>query len=200
MKTTIITISVCSVLFLVACADEVPPVSVTEFMERPRLLEATMVRCGQNRSAMKYEVECVNARDAVNRLASAEKQEKRHSMEAQSERKRQALRRTQQAAADARRRVLEAQRAREEAEYLGLFEQLPDAGGTAGQPQPQAVEQPSPQDGSMAEAPAPDAATAGNGNTVNTDSVVAEAETNMPAESDLNSIREELRRHKAIQE
>jgi hypothetical protein len=30
--------------------------------------------------------------------------------------------------------------------------------------------------------------------------VVAEAETNMPAESDLNSIREELRRRKAIQE
>ena len=157
-----------------------------------------MVRCGQNRAAMKYEVECVNARDAVNRLASAEKQEQRHRIEAQSERKRQALRRSQQAAADAHRRALEAQRAREEAEYLGLFEQLPDAGGIARQPQ--AVEQPAPQDGSMGDAPLPDAATADSGNTVNSDNVVADAETNIATESDLQSIREELRRRKENQE
>ena len=125
MKTFNLTFLTAGTLFLSACAEPPPPVSVTQFMENPRLLEATMVRCGQNRAEMKYEVECVNARDAVNRLASADESSKRQHMEAQSERKRQALRRTQEAAAEARRRTLEAQRAREEAEYLGLFEQLP---------------------------------------------------------------------------
>ena len=84
---------------LAACSEPPPAVSVAEFMENPRLLEATMVRCGQNRSEMKYEAECVNARDAINRLERAEERARRAELEAQSERKRQALRRTQEAAA-----------------------------------------------------------------------------------------------------
>lgn len=99
--------------------------SVAEFMENPRLLEATMVRCGQNRTEMKYEVECVNAREAINRLERAEERERRAHLEAQSERKRKALRATQEAAAAARRRAEEEQRRREEAEYLGIFDAAP---------------------------------------------------------------------------
>ncbi len=77
-----------------------------------------MVRCGQNRSESKYVIECINARDAVNRLEAAAERERREGLEKQSERKRQALRRTQQAAAEARRRALEEQRRQEEEEYL----------------------------------------------------------------------------------
>ncbi len=113
-------ISLFGLLLLTACAKEPPPISVPEFMENPRLLEATMVRCGQNRSQMKYEVECVNARDAVNRLEAREKKARREELEALSERKRQALRRTQQAAAEARRRAAEDAQQRQEAEYLGV--------------------------------------------------------------------------------
>lgn len=118
MNTFSLSMLLFGLVFLAACAKEPPPISVGEFMENPRLLEATMVRCGQNRSQMKYEVECVNARDAVNRLEAREKKAKREELEAMSERKRQALRRTQQAAAEARRRALD----RENAEFLGVAE------------------------------------------------------------------------------
>jgi hypothetical protein len=122
MKTLRLTSGFTGLVLLAACAKEPPPVSVAEFMENPRLLEATMVRCGQNRSETKYEADCVNARDAINRLEAREKVAKRAELEAQSERKRQALRRTQQAAAEARRRAAEDRMLREQSEYLGVEE------------------------------------------------------------------------------
>ncbi len=122
MKTLHLKISFAGLVLLTACAKEAPPISAAEMMENPRLLEATMVRCAQNRSETKYLVECVNARDAVNRLEAGRKEAKSAELEAQSERKRQALRRTQEAAAEARRRALEAERLREQAEYLGVTE------------------------------------------------------------------------------
>ena len=122
MKIVPVTVCLFAGVLLVACAEEAPPTSVGEFMENPRLLEATMVRCSQNRSTMKYETECVNARDAINRLERSEERERRAALEAQSERKRKALRATQEAAAAARRRAEEDQRQREEDEYLGMFE------------------------------------------------------------------------------
>jgi len=114
---------------LAASGEEPPPTSAAEFMENPRSLEATMVRCAQNRSESRYDVECINARDAVNRLEVVETKSRREELEIQSERKRQALRRTQEAAAEARRRTLETQRLREEQEYLGIFD--PAAGEAA---------------------------------------------------------------------
>ena len=118
-------------VLLAACAKEPPPISVGEFLDNPRLLEAAMVRCGQNRSETKYLAECVNVRDAVNRLEVGEKQAQREELEAQSERKRQALRRTQAAAAEARRRAQEEQQRREQAEFLGLTDVMPDDSGLA---------------------------------------------------------------------
>jgi len=123
-----------SILFAVvpaACTDDPPPIAVSEFMESPRLLEATMVRCNENRSQMKYDAECVNARDAVNRLEARQERLRREELERQSELKRQALRRTQEAAAAARQRALEEEQRRKEAEYLGLFEEV--GGGADGQ-------------------------------------------------------------------
>jgi hypothetical protein len=135
------TVAVFFVLSLVgACGEEPPPPTVTEFMEDPILLEATIVRCGQDRSATRYDEECVNARDAVDRIAAAREQERRKELEAESERKRQALRRAQEAAADARRRVHEAQKRREEAAYYGEFEPLPPDDETSGDAEPAAGE------------------------------------------------------------
>ena len=150
-----------------------------------------MVRCGQNRSEMKYEPECVNARDAVNRLERAEARERQRQLEAQSERKRQALRRTQEAAAAARRRADEERRRREEAEYLGIFED-----GSAVSPpterQPETAPAPAPLNSGNAPGadfqPAPPADTS-----VEVPISSPPPEASAPA-SDLEAVREELRR------
>ena len=118
-----------AVSFLSACGrSEPPPRTMAEFLDNPILLEATMVRCAQDRSKTKYEVECVNAREASNSLATAEEEARRLELDKQSERKRRELRRTQEAKAEARRRAADARRRREEAEYLGVFEELPAEG------------------------------------------------------------------------
>lgn len=181
MKIVRVTIWVSGLTLMAGCAEPPPPVSVTEFMENPRLLEATMVRCGQNRAEMKYESECVNAREAVNRLERRAERERRQQLDAQSERKRQALRQTQEAAAAARRRADEERRRREEEAYLGLF----DDGGT-NEPPPVSASTP-----------------AANAPTVSVD-VAPEPSSEEPAvepvsepppdTSDLNAVREELRR------
>jgi len=109
------------------CTKETPPPSVDEFLENRILLDAAMVRCTRNRSTMKYERECVNAREASNRIARAEDAERRKLLEAQSERKRNALRRAQEAAEQARLRAAEAERQRREAAYLAQFGQVEGA-------------------------------------------------------------------------
>ena len=107
---------------LAGCAPEAPPArTVTEFIDNPILLEAAMLRCAKDRATMKYEQECINAREAVKRIQAKEEERRSVELEARSERKRQALRRTQQAAAEARRRSAEAERLRKEAEYLAPF-------------------------------------------------------------------------------
>ncbi|MDZ7644181.1 MAG: EexN family lipoprotein [Woeseiaceae bacterium] len=116
-------------LAVAACSKGPPPPSVADFVENERLLEATMVRCARDRVELKYTPECLNAREAVNRLAAAEEAERRKELEAQSARKREALRRAQQAAAAARARAAEAERRRREAELLGEYEPVPDEPG-----------------------------------------------------------------------
>jgi hypothetical protein len=134
MRVTIerFTRTVCLLGLLAACAQESPPPSVTAFMEDPILLDATMVRCTQNRAEKKYEPECVNAREAVDRLAVAAERSRRERLDAQFERKRQALRRAQEAAAEARRRVAEAEAERQRAEYLFGGPPQVGTGGTPG--------------------------------------------------------------------
>jgi len=135
MKTLRLNCCLYGLVLLAACAKEPPPISVAEFLDNPRLLEASMVRCGQNRSETKYLGECVNVREAVNRLEVGKKKARRAELEAQSERKRRALRRTQAAATEARRRAQEAQRRREQDEYLGVTDGvLQDGSGLADDP------------------------------------------------------------------
>jgi hypothetical protein len=196
-----------------ACGKEPPPPTVTEFMEDPILLEATMVRCGQDRSATRYEAECINARDAVDRIAAAREQERHKELEAESERKRQALRRAQEAAADARRRAQEAEKRREEAAYYGEFEPLPPKDETSGDEELPAGEgeagapadtdipppetklpensQPVPPDGTAERVPVITESEPG---------MSPQAETEAPAATDLDAVREELKRRQDEQE
>lgn len=125
---------IASYLLVGACSQEPPPRSVTEFIDDPLLLEAALVRCTQNRSATRYEAECVNAREAVKQIEAKEEANRREQLEASSQRKREALRRTQEAAAAARRRVAEAEKRRQEAEYLAQFGVLPDDAELADEP------------------------------------------------------------------
>jgi hypothetical protein len=178
------TICLSSLMLLIACSEEPPPISVAEFMEQPRLLEATMVRCAQNRSESRYDVECINARDAVNRMEAAQEKIRREELEQQSERKRQALRRTQQAAAEARRRTQEAQRLREEQEYLGIFDGSDSGSDTTGSVSPE-LNTDSSNNAPTSSVEAPQAPAE--------EEALPEAEPSSP-ESDLGAIREELRR------
>ena len=181
-----------------ACAKEPPPPhSVDEFVENSILLEATMVRCAQDRSKMKYEADCLNAREAVNRIAKAKEEERKKELEAQFERKRRALRRTQEAAAQARRQAAEEQRRREEAEYLGIYEVIPgDESGQAGSSDPAA----------QAESNAPAAAIEPNAPAAAVESGTPAAQIDPPSmeldagaaadtsATDIDAVREELRR------
>jgi hypothetical protein len=170
---------------LFACGKEVPPRSVSEFVENPILLEATMVRCAQNRAETKYDAECVNAREAINRIEAAQDQARRKEFEAQSEQKRQALRRTQEAAAEARRRAADAQRRREEAAYLGQFDAPPETANPAQVPNSANPALPVPPANAPGVQIAPEPAAEQN---------AASSAAETPAPADLEAIREELKR------
>jgi hypothetical protein len=189
MRIAILVAVPCVVL---ACSKEVPPRSVSEFVDNPILLEATMVRCAQNRSQTKYDAECVNAREAVNRIATIQDQARRVELEAQSEQKRQALRRTQEAAAEARRRATEAQRRREEAAYLGQFDSPPPSTNPATGTEQQDRANPAPTTNAPGVQLAPEPQNSSSTPTSNTGSGAAAPESAAPA--DLEAIREELKR------
>lgn len=194
-----LTILVLGAMFLAGCADDAPPPrTVTEFLDNPILLEAAMVRCSRDRRETRYDPECVNAREAVNRIAAKEEATRRAELEARSEAKRRALRRTQEAQAEARRRAEEAERLRKEAEYLAQFGVLPpsddgteeddtDAANApiAVVPEVGAEDQPSEVYGETL--PAGDGA---NAPTVQ----IETASESQDSSADLDDIREELRR------
>ncbi len=188
MKTLRLNFCLYGLVLLAACAKEPPPTSVAEFLDNPRLLEASMVRCGQNRSETKYLAECVNVREAINRLEVGEKQARRAELEAQSERKRQALRRTQAAATEARRRAQEEQRRREQAEFLGVTDDVvPDGSGLADDPGPNAGVVATPDGnapGVQISPPEPES----------TEDTVEFMEPESGVGGDIESIREELKR------
>jgi len=119
------TLLLCGLALVTGCSEEPEPRSVREFLENPIVLEAAVVRCAQNRTESRYDAECVNARQAVSIIEAKEERARRDAFEEESDKKREALRRTQQAAAEARRRAQDAQRMREEAEYLAQFGELP---------------------------------------------------------------------------
>lgn len=160
------------------------------------MLEAAMVRCAEDRSKTRYDVECVNARQAVGQIEAKEESARRAEFERRSENKRGALRRTQQAATEARRRAAEAERLRKEAEYLAQFgvvpplqsEALDEAAAATNSPEaviPRNDQQPDRLPDNNDASPATDGG--------NAPVITAEPE---PAETgtDLESIRDELQR------
>ena len=186
----------CAVMLVGACSQEPPPRTVSEFIDDPVLLEAALVRCTQNRSATRYEAECVNVREAVKQVEAKEEARRKAELEAASQRKREALRRTQEAAAAARRRVAEAEKRRQEAEYLAQFGVPPEEADTpdeAGANVPMAV---IPDGGNQApddpgpDEPSDDAET----QPAPTGANAPLAETAEGAATELESVREELRR------
>jgi len=194
MKLLRITVPAAAVMLLAACAEEPPPRTVSEFIEHPILLEAALVRCTRNRAESRYDVECMNAREAVRLTEAKADSTRRAELEAQSRRKRDALRNTQRAQAEARRRVAEAQRQRENAEYLAQFGVLP------------AVEEPVTEalSGNIPMAVIPDAedsATTDGGEVGTLPEIGSNAQgveilPDEEPETDLDSIRDELRRRK----
>jgi hypothetical protein len=180
---------------LAGCAPEAPPVTtVTEFVENPFLLEAAVVRCARDRVSSKYEPECINAREAVKRIETKDEESRRVELEARSERKRKALRRTQQATAEARRRAEVAERMREEAEYLAQFGVLPPSENEAEDDLPE---------GNSPTAVVPESDTTTQPTETYGDALPAVDGGNAPGAeaapeeepaTDLDSVREELRR------
>jgi len=91
---------------LAACAEEVPPTPVEEYMTDRPLLDSTLARCNADRVGSLDDRDCSNARRAVERLWRQQEQERREAREKEFERKREALR----AQADREQAVLEEQR------------------------------------------------------------------------------------------
>ncbi len=185
-----ITSLLCGLFLLGACTEEVPPRSVQDFIADPIMLEAAVVRCSQNRSQTRYEAECVNARQAISIIEAKEERARRDAFEAESDKKRQALRRTQQAAAEARRRAEEAEQRRREAEYLAQFGELPPSeNGDAGIDEA-TMNAP----GVVIPAPDTELSPPPGDNQPATDGGNAPAAEPSPPETDLDAVREELRK------
>ena len=111
---------------LAGCEKEEEPVrSIQEFVDNPLLLDAAMVRCQRDRREMRYDKECINAREAVRIVEAEEEAARRAELEAQSEAKLREIRNRQQAQDDARRLAEEQERQREEAKYHAQFGEMP---------------------------------------------------------------------------
>jgi len=185
-------VPIAAVALLAACSEEPQPRTVSEFIEHPILLEAALVRCTQNRAESRYREECMNVREAVKLTEAQESLARRAELEAQSKRKRDGLRNTQRAAAAARRRAAEARQRREEAEYLAQFGALP----------PSEVAETEDTTGNVPMAVIPEMADDGinySGGVstlpdIGSNAPVIDTSPDDEAASDLESIRDELRR------
>ena len=186
-------ISAAVIVLLAGCSEEPPPPSVDDFVENEVLLEATLIRCTQNRAEMRYEPECVNVREAVNLIAVSEEKARREQLEAQSTRKREALRRTQRAVAEARRRAAERERQAEQDSLYGEFDEVPvnglrtDDGVAIVTPHPEAAPT-APGAGAMTES-APTVADSEPDPAPAVDETLA-----TDATSDIEAVRQELKR------
>lgn len=191
-----VSLLLCGLAFAVGCTEEPKPRTVNEFIDNPMMLEAAVVRCAQNRAQSRYDAECVNARQAVSILETREERARRDAFERESDRKRQALRRTQQAAAEARRRAAEAERLRKEAEYLAQFGELPPSSEDGAPEDPSAANAPS----AVIPEPADDQFETRTSRPPPIESAPPQSGGNAPVAeqpppaSDLDAIREELRR------
>jgi hypothetical protein len=86
-----------AVLATAACSPRpVPPVTVTDLMEDRVSLDGVLMKCNQNDSKTRTNVDCVNARIAVERLASQSDAAEEAKRAAEFERSREQLRLSQE--------------------------------------------------------------------------------------------------------
>ena len=75
MQNSIKSIIACTCLAAVAAATvacsprPIPPMTVTELMEDRVMLDGVLMKCNQNQSKARSDLECMNARVAIDRLA-----------------------------------------------------------------------------------------------------------------------------------
>ncbi len=119
--------SVVIALLFSACSPEPPPRKVSEFLEDPIALEATLSRCNADRSRSRDDEECKNAREAGKRISTAEEEERQRLLEEESRRKLEAIRRRNEAMDQRRREAEEAARQLEELQYEQQFAPVEDA-------------------------------------------------------------------------
>lgn len=61
-------------VLLAACAQQLPPRTTVDLMQEPAVLESVVARCARLGDAAQRDAECRNAREAVERLATEQKQ------------------------------------------------------------------------------------------------------------------------------
>ena len=169
-------VSVSLVVTLAACGKEPQPRSVSQFLEDPIALEATLSRCNADRSRTRTDPECINARDATRRISAEEEAERRRTFEQQSQRKLDELRRRTEALEERLRRSEEEKRRMEELQYEQQFEA---AAAEASGATTDAANAPAPSEPSNGPAPAAE---------------TAPSDVEESSGSDIGALREELRR------
>ena len=105
-KSLVISIGICcaAALGLAACEPvPVPVASVEDLLDDPVSLDGILMKCGKNKAAQKSNVECMNARIAVDRIAAQREKIEAETRIATFERNRERLRLQQ----DAQQRMLE---------------------------------------------------------------------------------------------
>ena len=153
-----------------------------------------MVRCQQNRSATRYDAECVNARQAAQQIEAKQTGARKAELEALSERKRQALRKTMVAVTTARERAAENERLRAEEEYLVQFGFAPPMEGATfddGREIENSILTENPDGSSLQPGLVGEVMPASDGGNAPMSSTAPEAEE---SQTDLESVREELQR------
>ena len=122
-----------AVLATAACSPRpVPPMTVTDLMEDRVSLDGVLMKCNQNDSKTRTDVDCVNARIAVERLGSQKDAADEAKRAAEFERSREQLRLSQ----ERQRQVEEAKNPKVDAYHLPLVPVEPPPPPPPPQPQP----------------------------------------------------------------
>jgi uncharacterized protein YaiL (DUF2058 family) len=122
-----------AVLATAACSPRpVPPMTVTDLMEDRVSLDGVLMKCNQNESKARTDADCVNARIAVERLASQSDAAEEAKHAAEFERRREQLRLSQ----DRQRQEEEAKNPKVDAYHLPLVPVEPPPPPPPPQPQP----------------------------------------------------------------
>lgn len=106
LKSIVISAGICcaAAMMLTACEPATVPVaSVEDLMGDPVVLDGLLMKCGKDKAAQKVNVECMNARIAVDRIAAQREKLEAQKRIAAFERNRERLRLQQ----DAQRRQIE---------------------------------------------------------------------------------------------